>query len=62
VIEKLLIALVSGIFSAGVAWGMLKQLRRDVNGLGRKVNRLKDMNLAFCPPDQRREIANFLDH
>jgi len=59
-IEKLIIAAVSVVFSAGVAWAMLKQLRRDVNGLGRKVNRMKDAHLTFCPAEQRKEIAEFL--
>jgi len=63
-VEKIIIAGVSAIFAAGVAWGtahtMLGQLRRDVNGLGRKVNRMKDAHLVFCSESQRREIAEFL--
>lgn len=29
------------IFAAGGAWFLLQQVRRDVNGLGAKVNRLE---------------------
>jgi len=63
-LEKVIIAGVSAIFAAGVAWGtaraIIGQLRKDVNGLGRKVNRMKDAHLVFCSESQRKEIAEFL--
>jgi hypothetical protein len=61
VIDKIVIASVSAVFGAGVAWATLKRMGKDVNGIGRKVNRLKDAALVFCPPEQRKEIAQFLD-
>lgn len=60
-IERLIIAGVGAVFGAGAAWAMLKELRRHVNGIGKKVNRLILLHLAFCPEDQRKAIAAFLD-
>ncbi len=63
-LEKIAIAGVSAVFAAGVAWGIsraqLDQLRKDVNGIGRKMNRLKDAQLVFCSESQRKELAEFL--
>jgi hypothetical protein len=67
--KELIIASVSFIFGAGVAWGMLKQVRKDLNGLGartrmdadglgKKINRLEHVALAFCPEEQREKIFN----
>ena len=67
-IEKLIVAAVSAIFAAGVAWGALKQLRKDLNGLGqrtrtdadgvgKKINRLEIVTLMFCPAEKREEIG-----
>jgi hypothetical protein len=61
VIEKIIIAGVTAIFAAGVAWAGLKQLRKDVNGLGRKFNRMERAIMAFCPDDKREKIAAFLE-
>lgn len=76
-IEKLLIAAASSLVSGGIALGMAKakidQLRRDVNnlgslrrkdvdGVGRKLNRLELVLLGYCKEDQRRELVKlFLD-
>lgn len=59
-IEKLGIAAISAIFGAGVAWGMLKTLERHVNGLGRKVNAMRDAMLTYWPEDSRKDVAKFL--
>lgn len=36
------------IFAAGGAWYMLKQLRRDLNGVGAKVNRQESKFMVFA--------------
>lgn len=69
-LEALLVAL-SFVFGAGVSWGLMKaasrQNRRDLNGLGRKVNsqgeRLRDLGtylLLTAPDDEKREVIREL--
>ena len=57
---ELLTAAGSVLFSAGVAWGTFQRVRRDVNGLGRKINTMEKLLLAYCPEDQRKEIMKVL--
>jgi hypothetical protein len=63
-LEKLVYPALSAAVGMGVAWGVMRnkveQLRKDVNGLGRKVNRMKDAHLVYCSEAQRKEIAEFL--
>lgn len=56
--EKLIISAVSAIFGAGVAWGILKQMRRDVTGIGRKMHRIEIVTLMYCPENQREKVGN----
>jgi c-di-AMP phosphodiesterase-like protein len=71
VIYELLSAAFGTAFGAGGAYFMIKQSRRDVNGLGRKMNseikrsqaRWQNLSLALmtiCTAEQRREIADLL--
>lgn len=59
------------IFSAGIAWGTLARVRRDVDGIGRKVNegeriaarRYHNCSLAIlqaAPPEKESEISQLL--
>jgi hypothetical protein len=70
-VAELLIALFSLAFGAGGAYFALKQGRKDVNGLGRKVNsestksetRYNRLCLALmlvCDPQQKNKIASIL--
>jgi len=34
----ILLVAISSIFSAGIAWASFKQLRKDVNAIGKKIN------------------------
>jgi hypothetical protein len=61
VTEKIIIAAVSAVFGAGAAWATLKRMAKDVNGVGRKVNRLYVATLVFCPDEKREAIAKFLE-
>jgi hypothetical protein len=57
-IEKIVLAAVGAVFAAGGAWSMMKQLRRDVNGIGRKTHRIELITLMYCPEEQRKELGN----
>lgn len=71
VISELLIGLFTLTFGAGGAYFALKQGRKDVNGLGRKVNselvksetrynRLCLALMLICDPAQKNKIASIL--
>jgi hypothetical protein len=66
-----LLVLVSVIFSAGVAWGTFNRMRKDIDGIGRKVNtgekvaarRYHNISLAVmqvAPPAKESEISQLL--
>ena len=60
-LSQVLIFAVGLIFGAGGAWVRLRMLKRDVNGIGRKNNRLMLMLLALTDdPEKRRWMAQFL--
>ncbi len=60
------------LFSAGGIYFAFRQLRRDVNGVGRKLNTLEEKQrtearkiltvfLLFCTDQQREKIASLLN-
>lgn len=68
---SVLIWLIGLIFGAGGMYFSLKQMRRDVNGLGRKVNETTGQNAKFhvrlcialvllSPKEEQWNVAKFL--
>jgi hypothetical protein len=70
-VVHILIFVGTAIFSTGVAWGTLARVRKDVDGIGRKVNtgervaarRYHNISLAVmqvAPPSKESEISQLL--
>lgn len=57
---ELVVALLTVVFSAGGAWFVLRQVRKDCNGLGRKARTLEIALLLICPADRKDELLKFL--
>ncbi|HXU18964.1 MAG TPA: hypothetical protein VN788_00115 [Verrucomicrobiae bacterium] len=59
-----LLAVGSALFGAGVSWGamreLVKRLRLDLNGVGKKYGRLRDALLLAVPPEKKDELIRFL--
>ena len=58
-----LIAAAGAAFGAGGAYTIAKATQRQVNGVGRKLNLLRDAVLTYCPKDDetREKIVKFLN-
>lgn len=52
---QFLVWLASSAFSVGVAWMVLRQVRRDVNGLGRKFGRVTALLVRQADTAEKRE-------
>jgi hypothetical protein len=65
VLRDLLVALAGGavtvIFTAGILWDQFRRMRRDLNGLGSKMNRLTKICLIYCRDEDRKEIGAMLN-
>lgn len=54
---QLLLALGQFAFLAGGAWMVMRQTRRDVNGLGQKVRRMQALLVRQADTPEKREHA-----
>ena len=70
-VVHILLVLISCIFTAGVTWAQFNRMRKDVDGIGRKVNkgetvaarRYHNCSLAIlqaAPPEKENEISQLL--
>ena len=64
VVLETLGAIVTIVFAAGGAWALMQRMKKDLNGVGRRVRRM-DVNtklalMAMCPPAERWQLAEFL--
>jgi hypothetical protein len=58
---EILTGAVTIVFCCGMAWTWLKQVRRDVNGLGRKINKLQLLAVANeADESKRKELARMI--
>ena len=55
-----LLALVSLVFGAGIAWGIsqvqAREARKQINGLGNLVRRQKDAIILLTPKEQEKDV------
>jgi len=52
--------LVTAALIAGGALSLLRQVKQQVNGLGRKVSKLQIALLTFCAEEDREKVAKML--
>lgn len=57
VIAQLTIFLAEIIFLAGGAWVVLRQVKRDVNGLGQKFARMQALLVRWADTPEKRDQA-----
>lgn len=48
------------VFNAGVAYTLLRQVRRDLNGLGKKHRKLEALVFDIAPADKQTEVGKAL--
>jgi hypothetical protein len=48
--------LLSFVFGAGVAWAQFRRMKRDLNGVGKKLEQLRWIVLHAAPEGKRQEI------
>jgi hypothetical protein len=62
--EGIIIFIVSNLvtfaFGAGGMYFLIRQVRNQLNGVGKKVGKLQMVVLTFCPQEQREKIAGML--
>ncbi|MGO9640507.1 MAG: hypothetical protein ACLP1Y_04265 [Candidatus Acidiferrales bacterium] len=51
----IVVGVLQAAFTAGIAWAVLRQVRRDVNGLGKKHERLTALLIRWADSDKKRE-------
>lgn len=47
-------------FGCGITYFTIKETRRNVNGLGFKVTKIKEAIIIFAPDEVREKIAEYL--
>jgi hypothetical protein len=45
---------------AGGMWFLIREMRKQLNGVGRKYGKLQTALLVFCPEEKREKIADLL--
>jgi len=54
-------AVVTGLFFSGAMWAQFKQLRRDINGLGRKMGKTQILMIANEADEaKRKDLARMI--
>lgn len=48
------------VFTAGGAWVTVRTMRRDLNGIGRKLRRMQLLLIKYAPPEKRDELIEDL--
>jgi hypothetical protein len=56
----LVVSLLSISFGAGSAWFLVKQVRKDVNGVGQRTRNIEDYLKETVPEDHRKRLTDLM--